>query len=148
MLNRSRVCRFNIAPIVPYPLVSSGTTAPWVNMSMPGSFPEDVGSLSTVKAPPDPHESASMGSLDTIPDSAYGDHPELENDTSSLQVETGIYKSSPSNRELIGTSSEGKTVIAVFGMTGTGKSTFVSKMTGQSVKVGHGLQSCICISPR
>ena len=32
--------------------------------------------------------------------------------------------------------------IAVFGSTGTGKSSFISKLTGKDVKIGHGLQSC------
>jgi len=35
-----------------------------------------------------------------------------------------------------------KIVVAVFGLTGTGKSTFISKLTGRDVKIGHGLQSC------
>jgi hypothetical protein len=33
-------------------------------------------------------------------------------------------------------------VIAVFGLTGTGKSSFISKLTGKDVKIGHNLQSC------
>ena len=33
-------------------------------------------------------------------------------------------------------------VIAVFGLTGTGKSSFISTLTGQDVKIGHGLHSC------
>ena len=33
-------------------------------------------------------------------------------------------------------------VIAVFGLTGTGKSSFISKLTGKEVKIGHSLQSC------
>ena len=35
-------------------------------------------------------------------------------------------------------------VIAVFGMTGTGKPTFIGKVMKQSVGVGHGLRSCKC----
>lgn len=34
------------------------------------------------------------------------------------------------------------TLIAVFVMTGTGKSSFIGKVTGTGVKVGHGLHSC------
>ena len=33
-------------------------------------------------------------------------------------------------------------VIAVFGQTGTGKSSFISKLTGKDLQIGHGLQSC------
>ena len=33
-------------------------------------------------------------------------------------------------------------VIAVFGLTGTGKSSFISKLTGKDLQIGHGLQSC------
>lgn len=33
-------------------------------------------------------------------------------------------------------------VIAVFGLTGTGKSSFISKLTGRQMKIGHGLKSC------
>lgn len=35
----------------------------------------------------------------------------------------------------------GEQVIAVFGMTGTGKSTFINKLTGANVKIGHNLHS-------
>lgn len=38
-------------------------------------------------------------------------------------------------------------VIAVFGLTGSGKSTFISKLTGKDVEIGHGLQSCEQIFP-
>jgi hypothetical protein len=38
--------------------------------------------------------------------------------------------------------SESNIVIAIFGLTGTGKSNFISKLTGKDVKVGHSLQSC------
>ncbi|KAK2794373.1 hypothetical protein FQN52_008732 [Onygenales sp. PD_12] len=33
-------------------------------------------------------------------------------------------------------------IIAVFGQTGSGKSSFISKLTGLPVEIGHGLQSC------
>ncbi|MCJ1435575.1 hypothetical protein MMC27_004949 [Xylographa pallens] len=33
-------------------------------------------------------------------------------------------------------------VIAVFGLTGAGKSSFISKLTGKDLRIGHGLQSC------
>ena len=33
-------------------------------------------------------------------------------------------------------------VIAVFGLTGAGKSSFISKLTGMDLQIGHGLQSC------
>ncbi|MCJ1390893.1 hypothetical protein MMC18_003754 [Xylographa bjoerkii] len=33
-------------------------------------------------------------------------------------------------------------VIAVFGLTGTGKSSFISKLSGKDLQIGHGLQSC------
>ncbi|KAL7270429.1 hypothetical protein RUND412_006868 [Rhizina undulata] len=33
-------------------------------------------------------------------------------------------------------------LIAVMGMTGVGKSSFISRITGQNVKIGHNLQSC------
>jgi hypothetical protein len=35
-----------------------------------------------------------------------------------------------------------KIVVAIFGLTGTGKSSFISKLTGREVKIGHGLESC------
>ena len=37
--------------------------------------------------------------------------------------------------------------IAVMGVTGAGKSTFISLCSEQKVKIGHGLKSCKC-SPR
>jgi hypothetical protein len=40
------------------------------------------------------------------------------------------------------TTTSNKIVVAVFGLTGTGKSSFISRLTGQDVKIGHGLQSC------
>jgi len=33
-------------------------------------------------------------------------------------------------------------IIAVFGKTGTGKSSFIKGVTGQDLKIGHGLESC------
>lgn len=39
-------------------------------------------------------------------------------------------------------SSSNDIVIAVFGMTGSGKSSFISKLTEKDVKIGHGLHSC------
>jgi hypothetical protein len=33
-------------------------------------------------------------------------------------------------------------LIAVFGMTGTGKTTFIEKVSGQKLKIGHNLRSC------
>jgi ABC-type lipoprotein export system ATPase subunit len=33
--------------------------------------------------------------------------------------------------------------IVVMGMTGSGKSTFISRCTGHDVVVGHGLHSCV-----
>ena len=35
-----------------------------------------------------------------------------------------------------------KIVIAVFGLTGTGKSSFISKLTGEELEIGHDLKSC------
>lgn len=40
------------------------------------------------------------------------------------------------------TTASDKIVVAVFGLTGTGKSNFIRKLTGQDVEIGHGLQSC------
>lgn len=40
------------------------------------------------------------------------------------------------------TPSTNDNVIAIFGLTGSGKSSFISKLTGKEVKIGHGLQSC------
>jgi hypothetical protein len=33
-------------------------------------------------------------------------------------------------------------IIAVFGKTGTGKSSFIKGVTGKDLKIGHGLESC------
>lgn len=33
-------------------------------------------------------------------------------------------------------------LIAVFGKTGTGKTSFIQSVTGKEMKVGHGLESC------
>lgn len=43
--------------------------------------------------------------------------------------------------------------IAVMGLTGVGKSTFISQLVGSNVAIGHNLESCMCvrspfISPR
>ena len=35
--------------------------------------------------------------------------------------------------------------IAVMGPTGSGKSTFISKLAGSAVKIGHNLTSCKCL---
>ena len=77
-------------------------------------------------------------------------------DTSSLS-ETGksTKKSGPnsSNSKLrkgsksSATSSSNDIVIAVFGLTGSGKSNFISKLTGKDVAIGHGLQSCEQLFP-
>lgn len=45
------------------------------------------------------------------------------------------------------TSSSNDIVIAVFGLTGSGKSNFISKLTGKDVEIGHGLQSCEQLFP-
>lgn len=45
------------------------------------------------------------------------------------------------------TSSPNDIVIAVFGLTGSGKSNFISKLTGKDVEIGHGLQSCEQLFP-
>lgn len=37
-------------------------------------------------------------------------------------------------------------VIAVMGVTGSGKSTFISQLVDQEVPVGHGLRSSMCAS--
>jgi len=33
-------------------------------------------------------------------------------------------------------------IIAVMGVTGAGKSTFISLLSNEEIKIGHGLQSC------
>ena len=38
--------------------------------------------------------------------------------------------------------SEKSILIAVMGMTGAGKTTFISKITGLDMEIGHGLKSC------
>jgi ABC-type lipoprotein export system ATPase subunit len=47
---------------------------------------------------------------------------------------TGLTKSSPEDRFFL-----------VMGKTGSGKSTFIARCTGQNVTVGHGLYSCMCL---
>ena len=37
--------------------------------------------------------------------------------------------------------------VAVMGVTGAGKSTFIEKLTGKEVNIGHGLFSCKYFSP-
>jgi putative ribosome biogenesis GTPase RsgA len=39
-------------------------------------------------------------------------------------------------------SSQGAILVAVMGQTGTGKSSFINKATGGSLKVGHRLEPC------
>lgn len=39
-------------------------------------------------------------------------------------------------------SSKEDIIIAVMGVTGAGKSTFVSLLSGEDIEIGHGLQSC------
>ena len=41
---------------------------------------------------------------------------------------------------------EGPELIAVMGPTGTGKSTFISKLAGREMNIGHDLSSCKLIS--
>ena len=41
---------------------------------------------------------------------------------------------------------ERPTVIAVMGPTGTGKSTFISKLAGREMNIGHNLSSCKLVS--
>jgi len=40
--------------------------------------------------------------------------------------------------------SNSEILIAVFGMTGTGKTTFIERVSGQKLNVGHNLRSCTC----
>jgi polynucleotide 5'-kinase involved in rRNA processing len=39
------------------------------------------------------------------------------------------------------------TIVAVFGKTGVGKTTFINSVTGLDLKVGHNLGSCKCSRP-
>lgn len=48
---------------------------------------------------------------------------------------TGVTKPSPNDRFFL-----------VMGMTGSGKSTFIGRCTGEDVTVGHGLYSCKSVS--
>ena len=44
------------------------------------------------------------------------------------------------------THDEPPTVIAVMGPTGTGKTTFISKLAGREMNIGHNLSSCKLVS--
>ena len=39
-------------------------------------------------------------------------------------------------------SSKDDIIIAIMGVTGAGKSTFISLLTHEKIEIGHGLQSC------
>lgn len=56
---------------------------------------------------------------------------ELGNQVQLFSKLTGIIKPNPTDRFFL-----------VMGMTGSGKSTFISRCTGKDVNVGHGLYSC------
>lgn len=45
-------------------------------------------------------------------------------------------------------SSKEDIIIAVMGVTGAGKSTFVSLLSGEHIEIGHGLQSCKTLQTR
>lgn len=47
-------------------------------------------------------------------------------------------------KTLPNTLEERPTVVAVMGPTGTGKSTFISKLAGREMNIGHNLSSCEC----
>ena len=107
-------------------------------MDSPGSFPAEMGS-STFSADPIAYELAASGHNNNETDDADGGGAALEDLFAHLRP-AGTSSSGTSRRT--GATLEKKIVIAVFGMTGTGKSTFISKLTGQNVEIGHGLQSC------
>ena len=54
------------------------------------------------------------------------------------------YSETPVDRRLNSypSSPDDEVLIAVFGMTGTGKTTFIEKVSGQKLQVGHNLRSC------
>jgi hypothetical protein len=64
------------------------------------------------------------------------------------QAYLGNYPVQPPSEPLVvgGSSSSSSTndeiLIAVFGMTGTGKTTFIEKVSGQKLNIGHNLHSC------
>ncbi|MCJ1386854.1 hypothetical protein MMC17_009982 [Xylographa soralifera] len=63
---------------------------------------------------------------------------------SKLSTKDSLKDSSKTRKDTksYGGSSSTDIVIAVFGLTGTGKSSFISKLTGKDLQIGHGLQSC------
>jgi hypothetical protein len=121
--------------------------------------PEEMGDAYAVSSP------ANMGARNSLP---YPLTPELRNSqpalrwgdpwaqvfrnafpsTTSLPLprnypvqpplldQTGLGGNNPPN------SPNGEILIAVFGMTGTGKTTFIEKVSGQKLQVGHNLRSC------
>lgn len=59
----------------------------------------------------------------------------------------GTYSSSSKLSMTPTASISNEIVIVVFGLTGSGKSTIISNLTGKDLKIGHGLQSCEHLFP-
>ena len=100
-----------------------------VEVELEGARPEE---LEGSWPPRFPRQSSSPG----LPDTAAHDRaPQRVGDQAgSAEASRDAHAAqSPGRREI---------VIAVFGMTGTGKSSFIETLTGQDVGIGHGLHSC------
>lgn len=68
-------------------------------------------------------------------------HPKLEQVIRSSSTKSPDGKIRKDSKAAVGIPQK-DILIALFGVTGTGKSSFISKLTGQDVKIGHGLNSC------
>jgi hypothetical protein len=125
--------------------------------------PEEMGDAYAVSSP------ANMGARNSLP---YPLTPELRNSqpalrwgdpwaqvfrnafpsTASLPLPGNYPVQPPSSDQAIlradnyPESPNDEILIAVFGMTGTGKTTFIEKVSGQKLHVGHSLRSCSCSS--
>jgi GTP-binding protein EngB required for normal cell division len=128
--------------------------------NIPGAYPDEIHELDATES--DKIHELTDTSAPEVPDATslsqrmpldYQAYPERNQFSNDISDEKWPHQRKPTYEiipECIASSSQDSTaktasdssVIAVFGMTGTGKSSFIRKLTGTEVKVGHGLHSC------
>jgi hypothetical protein len=139
---------------------AEGLQAVVSNSGMGMADTEEIGDEYAVSSP------ANMGRRNPLP---YPVTPELRNrqpalrwgapwaqvlqnsfpNTTSLPYPENDPVQPPSSEPMVGGSTNpaspsDEILIAVFGMTGTGKTTFIEKVSGQKLNIGHNLHSCSC----
>ncbi|KAH8767855.1 hypothetical protein BGZ57DRAFT_899450 [Hyaloscypha finlandica] len=137
---------------------AEGLQAVVSNLGMGMAEPEEIGDEYAVSSP------ANLGRRNPLP---YPVTPELRNsqpalrwgapwaqvlrnsvpNTTSLPYPENDPVQPPSSEPMVGGSTSpaspnDEILIAVFGMTGTGKTTFIEKVSGQKLNIGHNLHSC------